>query len=138
MYSGSIKERLDRVLVSSHWICLFSNAMVHHLDPTKSDYILIIFSMDEESAYRRKCRHGFHFKKVWASHEECESVIRETWNYPMAKVPMFQVVHRIKATRVALLKWQHVVFKGQHEEINGIRSKFDFILAQPLSNVALA
>ena len=51
---------------------------------------------------------------------------------------MFQVVHKIKATRVALLKWQKVVFQGKREEINDIRSKLGFIPAQPLSEVSLA
>lgn len=87
--------------------------------------------MDGEPAYRRKCRHGFRFEEVWALHEECENVITKAWNCPVAEVPMFQVVHIIKATRVALLEWQHVVFKRRNEEINGIYSKLGFILAQP-------
>lgn len=50
---------------------------------------------------------------------------------------MFQIVGKIKATRVALLKWQQSVFKGRHEEINGVRHKLGFILAQPLTMEAL-
>ncbi|XP_008391158.1 uncharacterized protein [Malus domestica] len=75
--------------------------------------------MDGEPVYRRKCRHRFCFKEVWTSHEECENVIREVLNYPVVRVPMFQVVHKIKVTRVALLKWQHVVFKRRNKEIKG-------------------
>lgn len=51
---------------------------------------------------------------------------------------MFQIVSKIKATRVALLKWQQSVFKGRHEEINGVQHKLGFILTQPLTVEALA
>lgn len=44
-------------------------------------------------------------------------------------VPMFQVVYKIKATRVAILKWLKVVFQGRREKINEIRLKLGFILA---------
>lgn len=54
-----IRECLDRVLVTLDWKALFANATVFHLDPSKSDHILIILFMDGSSAYRRKCRYGF-------------------------------------------------------------------------------
>lgn len=44
---------------------------------------------------------------------------------------MFQVVHKIKATRVALLKWNQLVFIGRNEEISTIRAKLGFILRCP-------
>lgn len=51
--------------------------------------------------------------------------------------PMYQVVHKIKSTRVAFLKWQQVVFKGRHDGIARVKSKLGFILDQPLSKKSI-
>lgn len=51
---------------------------------------------------------------------------------------MFQVVQKIKVTKVVLLKWHQSVFLGRKEEIAKVRAKLGFILAQPLTNVAIA
>ncbi|KAM2705849.1 hypothetical protein EV1_035008 [Malus domestica] len=53
----------------------------------------------------------FRFKFFWADHEECEGIIHDAWNKPGT---------------------------GRHEEINRVRQKLGFILAQPLIDDALA
>lgn len=135
--SGGIKERLDYVLASLSWKNLFGNARVTHLDPSTSDHVPIIISLDEGSTPRKKCRHGFLFEEYWANHDNCESVIREAWERPVVRVPIYQVVHKIKATRVALLKWQKVVFKRRQNDITRVRSKLGLIPAQPLSDKSI-
>lgn len=39
---------------------------------------------------------------------------------------------------VALIKWNHEVFRGKQEEIKRVRQKLGFILAQPLTKEAIA
>ncbi|KAM2111999.1 hypothetical protein ACFX1R_014561 [Malus domestica] len=46
---------------------------------------------------------------------------------------MFQIVHKVKATRVALTKWQNRVFNSRKTKISDIRAKLGNILHQPLS-----
>lgn len=79
----------------------------------------------------------FRFKNFWTDHEEYEGIIHDALNQPRSRVPMFQIVSKIKAIRVALLKWQQSIFKDRHEKINGVQHKLGFILAQPLTVEAL-
>lgn len=51
---------------------------------------------------------------------------------------MFQVVNKIRGTRVTLLKWQQTVFKGRQEKVNVVCQKLGFILFQALIDDALA
>ncbi|KAM1299330.1 hypothetical protein ACFX2F_026033 [Malus domestica] len=135
--AGGIKERLDRMMATDGWKDLFSTAKVTHLDPSKSDHVPILLELDGPHNCVRRRSKMFRFENFWADHEECEGIIRDAWNKPGTVVLMFQIVNKIKATRVALLKWKQSVFKGRQEEIKELRQKLGFILAQPLTNDAL-
>lgn len=121
-----IKESLDRVLASFEWKSMFGAVKVTHLDPSKSDHSPIIPSTGGSLPNCRKFCYRFRFEELWANHEDCEAVIRNAWYNPVIEVLIFQVVYKIKATRVALLKWQQVVFKGRQEEITMVRTKLLF------------
>ncbi|KAM1172355.1 hypothetical protein ACFX2G_022945 [Malus domestica] len=126
------------MMATDGWNNLFSNAKVTHLDPRKSDHVPILLELDGPHNCVRRRSKMFRFENFWADHEECEGIIHDAWNKPDTGVLMFQIVNKIKATRVALLKWQQSVFKGRQEEIKKVRQKLGFILAQPLTDDALA
>ncbi|XP_068344070.1 uncharacterized protein [Pyrus communis] len=126
------------MLATDKWRDLFSNAKVSHLDPTKSDHVPILLEIDGPQNHVRHRGKAFRFENLWVNHEECEGIMRNAYNQQSTGVPMFLIVNKIRATRVALLKWQQTIFKGRQEEINVVRQKFGFILAQPFTEDALA
>lgn len=49
----------------------------------------------------------FRFEDWWAQYKECRGVVEEAWIMTVLGYPMLIMTEKIKATRVALLKWQH-------------------------------
>lgn len=64
--------------------------------------------------------------------------MEEAWNMTVVGYLMLIVTVKIKAIRVALLKWKHRTFKSQNKEIERARFRLSSILALPLPNDVLA
>ncbi|KAM1037577.1 hypothetical protein EV2_033289 [Malus domestica] len=90
---------------------MFNCARVSYLDPSKSDHVPLLIELERIPNQGRRRPRLFRFENFWAEHEECESIIRDTWNQPITRVPMYRVVSKIRATRLALIKWNQAVFK---------------------------
>lgn len=110
---------------------MFGAAKVTHLDPSKLDHSPIILSTDGSLPNHRKCRYGFRFEEFWANHEDCEAIIRNAWDKLVIGVPMFQVVHKIKATYYS---------SGSKLCIRAVKKRLPLsepTLAQPLMEAAI-
>lgn len=62
-----------------------------------------------------RLRHSFKFEEMWTHHEECEEVVCNAWELDVAGYPMFYVYEKIKATKIALLKWPICYIQGSAE-----------------------
>ncbi|KAM1264430.1 hypothetical protein ACFX2J_034237 [Malus domestica] len=109
-HGGGIKERLDWFCATASWQNLFQDANVTHFKFRKSDHISILLEANIANLKRYHC--PFIFEEMWTRHEDCEEVIPRAWNVDIADYPMFRVCKKIKATRLALLKWQHSTLKA--------------------------
>lgn len=135
---GGLKKMLDHVFGNARWLNLFPRYFVQHLKPSKSDHIPIMMELGGLGHNRTAKPLSFRFEEWWVQHDECKDVVKEAWYSQVSGFPMFQVTEKIKATRVTLLKWQCASFKMRKVEIEQIRSRLSFIMAQPLWDHLLA
>ncbi|KAL0451232.1 UNVERIFIED_CONTAM: hypothetical protein Slati_1101300 [Sesamum latifolium] len=64
-YSSRLRQRLDRVLVSSCWMDVFPKMQVTHLELTKSDHrgLLVVAETTKEQKAS-----SFRFQHMWVKH----------------------------------------------------------------------
>ncbi|KAL0284628.1 UNVERIFIED_CONTAM: hypothetical protein Sangu_2817000 [Sesamum angustifolium] len=86
-YSRRLRQRLDRVLVSSCWITVFPKMQVTHLDLSQLDHRGLL--VEVECNVERNVS-SFHFQHMWTVHSEFLGVVRRNWQYPMVGSSMMR------------------------------------------------
>ncbi|RYR58605.1 hypothetical protein Ahy_A05g024463 [Arachis hypogaea] len=69
------RERLDRVLVNWKWLSLHQNVVLKAAPAISSDHCALILETQPKDRIKKE----FRFEAFWTEHEECEEVIRRTW-----------------------------------------------------------
>ncbi|CAA0822417.1 Unknown protein, partial [Striga hermonthica] len=83
---GYIEEKLDRMVASLHWLESHLYAKVLNI-------------------FKNHRKRIFCFDKRWLKKSGIKEEIQRAWNQTSYGSPMYNITERIKATRVALLKW---------------------------------
>ncbi|CAA0837766.1 Unknown protein, partial [Striga hermonthica] len=102
-----IEEKIDRVFGSFQWLSSNNNATVTSLIKSASDRTMLILDSNPNQLSKRKRR--FIFDKRWLAMEGIEETVKSVWSAPNEGTPMFAVKEKLKATRVALLKWSQAL-----------------------------
>ena len=90
---GRSRERFPHVVVN-HLLVSYSN----------HDPIFLIINGNADNTRRKNIQKRFEEK--WATHLECEAIIREVWSRePPMGSPMFQLFSKIRDCRMALVAW---------------------------------
>ncbi|KAL6128782.1 hypothetical protein ACLB2K_072136 [Fragaria x ananassa] len=136
-YSGSpftwadhqTKERLDRSLWSVGLRNLFPRSSTTHLHPSTSDHspLLVEICVNPSPSMRKK--RIFRFEQFWATHPECEDVIKGSWGRIVSGNPVNQAIGKIKHTCSALNAWQKLTFMFKQTEMRAVRSRLDELMA---------
>ena len=85
-----VEERLDRALATSSWTNMFNVISVTHLQISKSDHIPILVEAANQSSQTHNKRRLIRFEKKWATHPDCETMIRGLWEEELGEgSPMF-------------------------------------------------
>lgn len=127
---GGINGQLDRVLATLSWRNLFPNCSFIHLNPCKSDHIPILLNYNGRDSRKGHGKAYFIFEEWWTYHDSCKEVIAEAWSASITRFPMFQVVEKFKAMKVAFLTQQHQNFKARKLKIEQVCSRLNFFLAR--------
>ncbi len=72
-------------------------------------------------SFERKPRQ-FRFENNWLQVNGCEKVVREAWQLPQQGYLLYQVCQRIKACRVALLKWSQAIKRPTQKRVAQLRT----------------
>ncbi|KAL0293587.1 UNVERIFIED_CONTAM: hypothetical protein Sangu_3235100 [Sesamum angustifolium] len=78
-YSRRLRQRLDRVLISSCWMTVFPKMQVAHLELSQSDHRGLL--VEAECSVERKVS-SFRFQHMWTTHSEFLGVVCRNWRYP--------------------------------------------------------
>lgn len=103
MKGGGIKVRLDRAPGNQEWIDLFPRFTVNHLNKSMSDHVPVLLDWSGHMPVRG--RKQFRYEEFWNMHEGCAEVVRNGWENVVIRSPMFQVIEKIKLTRMQLNNW---------------------------------
>ncbi|KAL0006539.1 hypothetical protein SO802_008041 [Lithocarpus litseifolius] len=113
-----VQERLDRACASAEWRELFPHAKVSHLQASYSDHIPILINITGPDQRVRRKNTPQRFEEKWASHAECENVIRQAWETGACpRSPMYRLFEKIKRCRVALVEWSRNTFSNKKSEL---------------------
>lgn len=94
-----IRERLDKRIANGEWSTLFPRATIRVLPRVASDHSPVALDLYGAMGAGPK---PFRFESCWARMEEIKDVVAGAWRTPVDGSAPFQLVQRIKATKIAL------------------------------------
>uniref|UniRef100_A0A803QS68 CCHC-type domain-containing protein n=1 Tax=Cannabis sativa TaxID=3483 RepID=A0A803QS68_CANSA len=72
-----IEAKLDRAMCSQSWLNVFSTARLFNLEVSPSDHCPLL--LDVQHCEPRDQPRPFKFENCWCSHQDCETIIRDSW-----------------------------------------------------------
>ncbi|OMO86752.1 Endonuclease/exonuclease/phosphatase [Corchorus olitorius] len=122
-------ERLDRAFANANWFQKFGNAVLTNLPITASDHSPLLLQFDKQDGFRRR---PYRFEMMWSTNEQCEKVIKESWNQEVVGSNAFKLVQKIKITRDELRTWNKTEFgnifqrkQARGKELEEIQTNID-------------
>ncbi|XP_074301215.1 uncharacterized protein LOC141632574 [Silene latifolia] len=94
-----IFSRIDRVMVNSDWLALWSDWLAHYQPGGTFDHCPCIVSCGE-SCKRRKS--SFKFFNMWARVEEFGELVKEHWQMQIIGTPMYIMARKLKLLKPCL------------------------------------
>ena len=118
-----VYARLDRGLHNLEWLQLFPKTKLSHVPFGFSDHMALLVKLQTDTGSLTIKKHiMFQFKAFWMHDPNCKDIIRSSWDSLQWGTPMFRVMQKIKAIRVALLQWGGGNARGLTHSINIKRS----------------
>ncbi|XP_030941442.1 uncharacterized protein LOC115966334 [Quercus lobata] len=103
---ANTRQRLDRAVANVEWRSKYLATIVTHLFSHASDHLPIILQAMTERRMNVRSKKGFKFEEVWLMWDDCEAVVRESWNtYGGAASPLDAVKEKIKRCGANLQAW---------------------------------
>ncbi|KAL0411074.1 UNVERIFIED_CONTAM: hypothetical protein Slati_3697100 [Sesamum latifolium] len=106
-YSRRLRQRLDRVLISSCWMDVSPKMQVTHLELSKSDHRDLL--VEAETTVERKAS-SFRYQHMWAKHPGFLEVMRRNWQYPTLGSGMVQLQKKLIRLKHCLKDWNKTIF----------------------------
>ncbi|RYR56705.1 hypothetical protein Ahy_A05g022392 [Arachis hypogaea] len=108
------RERLDRVLVNWKWLHIHQNVSLKDAPTISSDHCALIL----ETQPRDQIKREFRFEAFWTEHEECEKVIRRSWQQDDRNRNCWnQFIRKRSRCKRDLIEWSRRKFKRADKEI---------------------
>ncbi|KAK9938568.1 hypothetical protein M0R45_015297 [Rubus argutus] len=118
----TLKERLDRGLISDDWLMLWPNSCLTHLSLIGSDQCPLLFNFCPTLERKGK---PFKFESFWADDVECLPIIQNNWKN--LSFPCNQALWRqnLSACRSQLSKWSCSRFSKNRHLIRDLQAELD-------------
>ncbi|KAL0307119.1 UNVERIFIED_CONTAM: hypothetical protein Sradi_6129200, partial [Sesamum radiatum] len=113
-YCRRLRQRLDRVLISSCWMTVFPKMQVAHLELSQSDHRGLL--IEAECSVERKVS-SFRFQHMWTTHSEFLGVVRQNWRYPTVGSGMMRLQQKLTRLKHCLKKWNKTVFENVFDNV---------------------
>ncbi|KAL0315400.1 UNVERIFIED_CONTAM: hypothetical protein Sradi_5418200 [Sesamum radiatum] len=120
-YSRRLRQRLDRVLVSSCWITVFPKMQVTHLDLSQSDHLGLLVEAEWNVEWKVS---SFHFQHMWTMHSEFLGVVRRNWLYPTVGNSMMRLQQKLTRLKHCLKEWNKIVFGNVFDRVAMVERRF--------------
>lgn len=116
----NIRERIDRIIVSTKWRILCNQAGVIHLPPENSDHIPIQLSLKEDHPFIPR---PFQFLEAWIRDPTCEKIIREAWHHRSWSNRRTSLSARLSNTTKALKSWNRESLEFCQSKIKSLEAQ---------------
>ncbi|KAL0284680.1 UNVERIFIED_CONTAM: hypothetical protein Sradi_7190700 [Sesamum radiatum] len=113
-YSCRLRQRLDRVLISSCWMTVFPKMQVAHLELSQSDHRGLL--VEAECTVEQKVS-SFRFQQMWTTHFEFLGVVRQNWQYPTVGSGMMRLQQKLTRLKHYLKEWNKTVFGNVFDNV---------------------
>ncbi|KAH7848623.1 hypothetical protein Vadar_005240 [Vaccinium darrowii] len=123
--NGLVKERLDRVLVSTDWRLNYDRAVVRHLFTVGSDHaaaLLLDTNPPKMQGFRQ-----FRFDGRWCENPESYEVVKRSWNGACRGSKMFGVFQKVRNCRKELRIWSKQKGFNARKKITDLQQKLESI-----------
>jgi len=105
--NGTVKSRIDRILVSSKWLESWPNTKQYVLGMSVSNHCALILKVLDKD-WRRK---PFRSLDVWQKDNSFIVFVREKWsNYKIQGHGLFVRKEKLKKLKVVIKVWNREVF----------------------------
>lgn len=121
---GTIKERLDRGLATHSWVHLFPEFSLLHIPATSSDHNPIFLDTSGSSLSSPR---PFKFEEFWTKDPSCQEVIDAAWQIVVSGNPAFCLIKKLKHTKLALKRWNSLVFGNIQNKIKSSMHQIDMV-----------
>ncbi|XP_058746815.1 uncharacterized protein LOC131619766 [Vicia villosa] len=101
------EKRLDRVICNLDMLDLCNTVVCHTLSKLKSDHFPLLFTWDIAKV---NIQSQFKFLKMWTLHDDCEKIVKDTWDFKFYGCPMYVLDCKLKLLKSKLKEWNKHIF----------------------------
>jgi hypothetical protein len=121
------ERRLDRAIINQLWLDTCQSISVTTLTKHKSDhYPLLLVSQVNNISFASQ----FKFLRMWTTHPDCLTIVRDCWNSTVIGCPMFVLSRKLKMLKTKLKSWNKECFGNVHDVINTAEQNLQLIQDQ--------
>lgn len=106
-FSSDLVERLDRWMVNSIFLNIFSMVIEKYIIKNSSDHLHILFNLFRIKGQSKAKL--FRFEHIWLSHNSCKMVVENGWGDSPC-VTMGDSIRKIRSCSDALSTWNKTDF----------------------------
>ncbi|KAH7851087.1 hypothetical protein Vadar_007104 [Vaccinium darrowii] len=119
---GLVKERLDRVLVSSDWRLKYDTALVKHLFTVGSDHAALLLDTNPPKG---KGFRQFRFDSRWCEDPESHDVVKRSWQGAIRGSKMFEIFQKVRNCHKELRNWSKQKGFNARKKIIDLQQKLE-------------
>ena len=102
---GWIRERLDRALVSTDWVMVFSSMKLFHVSNSTSDHSILMLKDARPPRRQRQRSKLFFFESMWLEDGRCKNVVDEAWERGQNRVSGWLLEACLKECQRSFESW---------------------------------
>ncbi|KAL4379926.1 hypothetical protein GQ457_02G020200 [Hibiscus cannabinus] len=129
--SGSIAERLDKVIMSNEWSMAFPKAIGILEAAVASDHNPIVVLLE---GLKRRRKRDFKFETRWLLEEECSTNVKEAWAENTGGQCQSNLNRRLRNTRIKLQKWSGMKYGNSRRTVEEIKRQLLDLQKLPLTH----
>ncbi|KAJ1420323.1 hypothetical protein SESBI_14457 [Sesbania bispinosa] len=116
----TVKEKIDKILINFEWRLLYLNAEAIAIPPISSGHSPLVLCLKPEGS----SQHLFRFEAFWQDHEQCQSVIQESWKSSAHEDGKWgQLLSSVKNCTRGLSRWSRTTFKQADKEVHKLKKR---------------
>ena len=124
---GWVRERLDKVLVSTNWAARFPQMQLHHIPNSSSDHCILVLK-DVRKNNKKRCRKKlFRFEEIWLKEGTCTEVVKEAWGRGESKDSVFLLFSCLAKCRASLSSWNKISFGHVGKKLAALQARLEVI-----------